>query len=186
MQNKTKTVALMSIYAALYVVLVTVFIPISFGPLQVRIANSLIATIPLFGFAGVLGQTIGVLISNVLTPAELFPFDLLNAIPSFIMSFVVYYIYKKTNNDYTVIVTGIVYSAVIGITVGWMLHQVLHIPLIASIVSVTFGNIVASVLIGWPLFKLLKNIGIHRWISQEAKNVEVNKDECEQEMCCCS
>ena len=37
------------------------------------------------------------------------------------MSFVVYYVYKRTKNDYTVIGTCIAYSAVLGITVGWML-----------------------------------------------------------------
>jgi uncharacterized membrane protein len=144
----------MSMYAALYAALV-VFLPeLSYGPLQVRIADALVAAIPLFGFAGVLGHTLGVFIANIFSTSGLI--DLLNTIPSFIMAFIVYYVYKKTNKDYTVIVTCIAYSAVIGITVGWMLSYLYDLPLIITIAYVTAGNIVASVLIGWPLFKLLK------------------------------
>jgi len=171
-------------YAALYVA-ITSFLPIpAYGPIQLRIANSLVATVPLFGFAGVLGQTLGVFTANIFS-SDLGLIDLLNTIPSFIMTFVVYYTYKKTNNDYTVIATCIAYSAVLGTTVGFMLHHVLNAPLILTIATVTIGNIIASVLIGWPLFKLLKRLGIQHWIGQGTKH-EVKQDEQETEMCCCS
>jgi uncharacterized membrane protein len=82
------------------------------------------------------------------------------------MSFVVYYVYKKTNNDYTVIGTCTAYSIVLGITVGWMLSFVINLPLLPTIAYVAIGNIIASVLIGWPLFKLLKKTGIFKkWFS---------------------
>jgi uncharacterized membrane protein len=84
------------------------------------------------------------------------------------MSFVVYYIYKRTQNDYTVIATCIAYSAVIGTTVGWMLSYLYGLPLLLTIAYVTIGNIIASVLIGWPLFKALKKTGIfQRWFGNE-------------------
>jgi uncharacterized membrane protein len=153
-------------YAALYVALVVVFEPISFGFFQVRIANVMVATVPLLGFAGVLGQAIGVFSANLFSP-ELGLIDLLNTLPSFIMTFVVYYVYKKTNNNFTVIATCIAYSAVIGVTVGWMLHHWLRLPLFVGIASVTAGNIVASVVIGWPLFMLLKRLGIQKLIDKE-------------------
>ena len=154
-------------YTALYVT-ITSFLPMpAYGPIQLRIANSLVATVPLFGFAGVLGQTLGVFTANIFSP-DLGLIDLLNTIPSFIMTFVVYYTYKKTNNDYTVIATCIAYSAVLGTTVGLMLHHVLlDVPLLLTIATVTIGNIIASVLIGWPLFKLLKRLGIQHWVGRE-------------------
>jgi len=164
LQNKTKMIALMSIYAALYVVLVF-FSPFPpYGPLQIRIADCLIAVVPLLGFAGVLGHTLGVFIANI--PSAFMPFDLLNVIPSFIMSFMVYYIYRKTNNKYTVIATCSAYSVVLGITVGYMLSYFGN-PLFETILYVTIGNIVASVLLGWPLFILLKRLGIQQLIGQE-------------------
>jgi uncharacterized membrane protein len=149
-------------YAALYAALV-IFLPgLSYGPLQVRIADSLVAVVPLLGIAGVLGHTLGVFIANLFSPVG--PIDLLNTIPSFIMAFVVYYVYTKTNNDYTVIGTCVAYSAVLGVTVGWMLSALFGYPLLETIAYVALGNTIASVLVGWPLFKIIKKAGIQRWL----------------------
>jgi len=161
MQNKTKTIALMSTYAALYVALVLALPGLSYGLLQVRIADSLIAAVPLLGFTGVLGHTLGVFIANI--PSPFGPIDLLNTIPSFVMSFVVYYTYKKTNNNYTVIATCLAYSAVLGITVGSMLSY-FGAPLIETILYVTIGNAIASVGLGYPLFLILTRLGIQKLI----------------------
>ncbi len=164
MSNKisSKSLALIAIYAALYAALVVGLGGISYGPGQVRIADSMIATVPLLGIAGVLGHTLGVFIANIFSTAG--PLDLLNTIPSFAMSFVVYYVYKKTQNDYTVIGTCIAYSAVLGITVGWMLSYVFGAPLLPTMLYVAIGNTIASVLIGWPVFKVLKKTGIfQKW-----------------------
>jgi uncharacterized membrane protein len=148
----------MALYAALYAALVVGLPGISYGPGQVRIADALVAVVPLLGLPGVLGHTLGVFIGNI--PSSAGPIDLLNTIPSFIMAFVVYYIYKRTKNDYTVIGTSIAYSAVLGVTVGWMLSSLYNLPLLATILYVAIGNVIASVLIGWPAFKLLKKTGI--------------------------
>ncbi len=158
MENRTKNLALISIYAALYAALV-IFLPgLSYGPLQVRIADALVAVVPLLGLAGVLGHTMGVFIANIFSPVG--PIDLLNTIPSFAMAFIVYYIYKRSSNDYTVIATCVAYSAVLGVTVGWMLSYLFGYPLLATIGYVALGNIIASVLIGWPIFKVLKRTGV--------------------------
>ena len=162
MKVKTKSLALIGIYAALYAALVVVLGGFSYGPIQVRVADSLLATVPLLGIPGVLGHTLGVFIANMFSTAGLI--DLLNTIPSFVMSFVVYYVYKKTKNDYTVIGTCIAYSVVLGITVGWMLSYLYMLPLLLTIADVAIGNVIASVLIGWPLFKLLKKTGVfQKW-----------------------
>lgn len=151
-------------YAALYAALVVVLGGISYGPVQVRIADAMVAAVPIFGLPGVLGHTLGVFIANIFSTAG--PIDLLNTIPSFAMSFVVYYVYKRTNNDYTVIGTCIAYSAVLGVTVGWMLSYLFGYPLLLTIAYVAIGNTIASVLIGWPIFKVLKRTGVfQRWFA---------------------
>ena len=165
---RTKDIALIAIYAALYAALVVVLGPFSYGPIQIRIADSLLAVVPLLGLAGVLGHTLGVFVGNIFSTAG--PIDLLNTIPSFAMSFVVYYVYKRTKNDYTVIGTCIAYSAVLGTTVGWMLSYLYGLPLLPTIAYVAIGNAIASVLIGWPIFKLLKRTGIfQRWFGEYQK-----------------
>ena len=164
MKITTKNLALIAIYAALYAALVVVLGSFSYGPIQVRIADSLLAAIPLLGLPGVLGHTFGVFIANIFSPAGLI--DLLNTIPSFAMAFLVYYVYKQTKNDYTVIGTCITYSVVLGITVGWMLSYLYSLPLLLTIAYVAIGNVIASVLIGWPLFRLLKKMGVfQKWFT---------------------
>lgn len=167
MKNRSKNIALISIYAALYAALVVVLGAFSYGPLQIRIADSLLAAVPLLGIAGVLGHTLGVFIANLFSTAGLI--DLLNTIPSFAMAFVVYFVYRKTSNDYTVILTCLAYSAVIGTTVGAMLSYLYSAPLLLMIGQVTAGNVISSVLLGWPLFKVLKKTGVQRWLGTEPK-----------------
>ena len=162
MKIKTKDLALIATYAALYAALVVVLGGFSYGPIQVRVADSMVAAVPLLGVPGVLGHTLGVFIGNLFSPDGLL--DLLNTIPSFAMSFVVYFVYKKTQSDYTVIGTCLAYSAVLGTTVGWMLSYLYHLPLLLTIGYVAIGNAVATVVIGWPLFKVLKRIGVfQKW-----------------------
>jgi uncharacterized membrane protein len=161
---RSNDLALIGIYAALYAALVVVLGGFSYGPIQVRIADSLLAVVPLLSLPGVLGHTLGVFIANIFSPVGLI--DLLNTIPSFAMSFVVYYVYKRTKKDYTVIGTCIAYSAVLGVTVGWMLSYVYVLPLLLTMVYVAIGNVIASVLIGWPLFKVLKKTGVlQKWFA---------------------
>jgi uncharacterized membrane protein len=161
---RSKDSALIAIYAALYAALVVVLGGFSYGPVQVRIADTILAAVPLLGLPGVLGHTLGVFIANVFSPVGLI--DLLNTIPSFVMSFVVYYVYKRTRNDFTVIGTCVAYSVVLGVTVGWMLSYVYSLPLLLTMAYVAIGNVIASVLIGWPVFKLLKKIGVfQKWFA---------------------
>ncbi len=162
---RTKDVAIIGIYAALYAALVIGLGGISYGPIQVRLADSLVAAVPLLGMAGVLGHTLGVFIANMFSTAGVI--DLLNTIPSFAMAFVVFYVYKRTKNDYSVIVTCLAYSAVLGTTVGWMLSYLYGLPLVPTIAYVAIGNMIASVLIGWPIFKILKKTGIFQRLFPE-------------------
>ena len=170
MKIQSKDITLIGLYAALYAALVVVLGGFSYGPIQVRIADSLLAVVPLLGLPGVLGHTLGVFIANMFSTVGLI--DLLNTIPSFAMSFVVYYVYKRTQNDYTVIGTCIVYSVVLGVTVGWMLSYVYSLPLLLTMAYVAAGNTIASVLIGWPLFKVLKKTGVFQKWRTSNKNQE--------------
>ncbi|MDD3792432.1 MAG: QueT transporter family protein [Candidatus Bathyarchaeota archaeon] len=163
MNVNTRNLAIITLYASLYAMLV-IFLPgLSYGPLQVRLADALLAIVPLLGLAGVFGHTLGVFVANLFSPAG--PIDLLNTIPSFMMAFIVYYVYTKTNNDFTVIASCTAYSTVLGITVGWMLSFLYGYPLLITIAYVILGNFIASVLLGWPLFKFLKRTGVlHKWL----------------------
>jgi uncharacterized membrane protein len=164
----TKELTIVAIYAALYAVLVNSLPGLSFGPLNLRIADAMLAAVPLLGTAGVLGHTLGVFVGNLSSPFGVI--DLLNTVPSFVMAFVVYYAYNRSKNDYTVIGTYVAYSAVLGVTVGWMLSAPFNIPLALSILYVFAGNLIITTAIGWPLFKLLKKAGIQGWFETGLPN----------------
>ena len=165
MKIRSVEIALITVYVALYSALVVVLGGFSYGPIQVRVADAMLALVPLIGLPGVLGHTLGVLTTNLFSPIGLI--DLLNAIPSFAMSMLVYYIYKRSNNDLTVIGTCIAYSAVLGVTVGWMLSYTYSLPLFLTMGYVAAGNVIASVFIGWPIFKLIKRTGVpQKWLAK--------------------
>ena len=63
--ERNRWIAQGALIAALYVVLTLVFAPISFGPVQLRIAEAL-AIMPLFTSAAVPGLFIGCIIANML------------------------------------------------------------------------------------------------------------------------
>ncbi len=173
--NQAKKIAFVAMYAALYAALVVVLGAISYGPVNLRIADAMLAVVPLIGFAGVLGHTLGVFVANIFSTVGVI--DLLNTIPSFVMSFVVYYVYKRTQNDYSILATCIAYSLVLGTTVGWMLSAVYGLPLLATIVYVMIGNIIVTTVIGWPIFKILKKAGVFRWFQDQRTYVNPNQVE---------
>jgi uncharacterized membrane protein len=153
---KTKTIALATVYAALYAALVVVLGPFSYGPVQVRIADAMVALVPIFGWAGILGQAVGVFISNIFSPLGWI--DLLNTIPSFIMAVVIWKLRKRS-----VIAGTVLYSLVLAGTVGVMLSYVYGLPVIATYSYVLIGNLIASTLIGYPLYKAIKKTNLHKW-----------------------
>lgn len=64
----TKNLALTTIFAALYAVLVIALAGISFQLVQVRVADAMIPLSIVFGWPAVAGVTIGCVISNVISP----------------------------------------------------------------------------------------------------------------------
>ena len=149
MKISAKVMSAGIIYAALYAALTIGLSPISYGAIQVRLADVLVAAVPLFGWAGVLGQGLGVLIANI--PSPLGWIDMLNAIPSAVMALAMVQLYKRFDNrSWTVIVGAIAYSAVIAGSVGYMLSIVYSLPELITIFYVFVGNLIATVAIGYP------------------------------------
>ena len=142
-------IALTSLYASIYVLLVYSFQPISFRAIQVRVADAMIALIPIFGWAGVLGYTLGVFIANLMSP--LGAIDLLSTIPSFIGGYIVY----KGGHKH-VLETLAIQSIIIASWVGFELNLVFGVPFFFGIGTVFVGEIISSYIIGYPLYLLLR------------------------------
>jgi uncharacterized membrane protein len=154
--NRTQVVATAAVYAAMYVVLVLAFSPISYGVINLRVANILIGLIPLIGWPAILGQALGVFISNQSALGDtLGPIDLINVIPSFVFSWVLWKLRNKS-----VFLGLTLYSVALGISVSYALNYAFNLPLVVEIPQVTTGIFIATAVLGYLLYKTVYRSGI--------------------------
>jgi uncharacterized membrane protein len=145
-----------AIYAAMYVALALVFSPISYGAINLRVANILIGLVPIIGWPAVLGQTLGVFIAN--QPAlgdPLGPIDLINVVPSFLFSLLLWKLRNKS-----VFLGLALYSVALGITVSYALNYAFNLPLSVGIPEVTAGIFIATAVFGYLLFRAVKRLSV--------------------------
>ena len=154
----TKEISLVAIIAALYAAMVIVLAPISFGPVQLRLADVLIPLSALFGLPAIYGVTIGALVANTywfMSPIDVVFGSLANLVASYI-------IYKYKDN---LVPASAVASVVIGVIVGgylWMFFpppSILGLQLpawLGMVISVSLSSLVAVAVLGVALVKILK------------------------------
>lgn len=107
-KNNVAYLAQAAVIAAIYVVLLYVFKPISFSAIQVRIAEAL-TILPFFTPAAIPGLTIGCFLGNLLTGADIFDviFGSLATLTGAILS------YRLRGNKYMVPLPPIVANTII-------------------------------------------------------------------------
>ena len=154
--RRSTVVATAAIYAAMYVVLAFAFSPISYGVVNLRIANILMGLVPIIGWPAVIGQTLGVFIAN--QPAlgdPLGPIDLINVVPSFVFSFLLWKLRNKS-----VFLGLTLYSIALGLTVSYALNYAFNLPLVVEIPQVTLGVFIATAILGYVMYGAVKKLGV--------------------------
>jgi uncharacterized membrane protein len=145
---KTKILTLAIVYAALYTALSLFLSPISFGAIQVRIAGLLLGAVPVLGIAGVIGQTLGCFITNSFSPLGLI--DLVNVIPTFIMTLVIWKLRSKS------VLLGLsLYTIVTSISIAFTLNYAFNLPVGITMLTVLVGQVISCVIGGYILYKVL-------------------------------
>ncbi len=156
---KTSELSLAIVFSSLYAVLVVVLAPISYGPVQLRVADCLIPLAALFGWPVIAGVTVGCFIGNTyfwLGPQDVFLGTIANLIAATI-------IFVLRNRQFVACVLG---SLPIGIIVGgylWIFFPPpdifgLQLPMwSAMIVSITISTLIAVAGIGYALLKTLSS-----------------------------
>jgi FtsH-binding integral membrane protein len=104
----------------------------------------------------VVGQTVGVLITNVTSP--LGPIDMINTVPSFLCSLLIWKLRRVS-----VLLGFLIYTITLGFTVSWILSSVLNIPFLQSFVFVTAGIGFVVILIGYTFYRALLKAGVERY-----------------------
>ena len=148
---KAKDVTTCLVFCSMYVALVNIFEPISFQQIQMRVANSLIGLVPLFGWPAVYGLTLGVLLGNLVSP--LGPIDLLSALPSFLGLLIVHRLRRVS------VLLGLqAYSTIVSIWVAFMLNHIFHLPYFLTFAYVLIGVSAATTGLGYTLYKSLSKL----------------------------
>jgi hypothetical protein len=159
---KTSELSLAVIFSSLYTVLVIILAPISYGPVQLRVADCLIPLAALFGWPVIAGVSIGCFLGNAyfwLGPQDV----ILGAIANLIAAAIIFLLRKRR---FLACVLG---SLPIGIIVGsylWIFFPPpdifgLQLPMWgAMIASITISSIIAIAGIGYVLLNALSSASI--------------------------
>ncbi len=154
--KRSVVVATAAVYAAMYDVLALAFSPISYGVINLRVANVLMGLVPLIGWPAVIGQALGVFIAN--QPAlgdPLGPIDLVNVVPSLVFAWIVWKLRKKS-----VFLGLTLYSVALGVSVSFALNFAFNLPLVVGIPQVTAGIFLATAVLGYALYKAVEKSGV--------------------------
>jgi uncharacterized membrane protein len=149
--KKTKDIALVAIFAALYAALVYVFAPISFYALQFRVAGVLRPGIAKKWILAV-GYGIGVVIGNIFSPFGVYDLLFMPLI-SLLAGLAGYLVAKPFKQNY--FVAGAVIATIIPISLSWMLSQLFGTPMMATLPYLLIAEQTIC-LIGASMFKLIE------------------------------
>ncbi|NLP35404.1 MAG: QueT transporter family protein [Clostridiales bacterium] len=139
-----------AVIAAIYTVLVIVFAPISFGPVQVRIAEAL-TILPYFTPAAIPGVTIGCFLSAVLTASD--PLDIIFGSLATLIAALLSYGLRR--HKFLVPIPPIVANALI---IPWVLRYAYDIPdaIPFMMLTVGLGEVISAGILGTLLLFALE------------------------------
>jgi len=148
---QTKDITYITLFAALYVVLVIIFAPFSFYAIQFRLAGILRPGIAKKRIL-VVGYGIGVFISNFFSPFAGFHELVFMPIMALISGIVSYEIAKNYDNSYVVV--SIIIAIIIALSISLMLNQLFLLPIMITLPSILFSEITVNIL-GVMVYKLI-------------------------------
>jgi len=159
---KTSEISLTIVFSSLYAVLIIVLAPISYGPVQLRVADCLIPLAALFGWPAIAGVTVGCFFGNAylwMGPQDV----ILGTIANLVAATIIFMLRKR---PFFACVVG---SLPIGVIVGsylWMFFPPpeifgLQLPVWgAMIASITISTLIAVAGIGYTILKTLSRSGV--------------------------
>ncbi len=151
MRIKPRDLSLVAIFAALYVVLVYIFNPLSFLPQQFRVAGMLRPAISKKWILAI-AYALGVFVANFFSPFAGIYDLVFMPVMSFIAGILAHVIARKFNNNY--FICGAIIATVIPLSLSWMFLQLFNQPIIANFPMLFLGE-QAVCFIGSVLFRMI-------------------------------
>jgi uncharacterized membrane protein len=140
--------SLISLFAAIYAAAVIVLAPISYGAIQVRVADALIPLSIVFGLPVVYGVTIGNIVANLY--GGLGPIDvLLGTLANLLASYAAFRLRKRPA------LSCLAATLIVSFIVGGYLWLLVNVPLEFSLLSVSVGSFISIMMLGYMLQRLL-------------------------------
>ncbi|MEX0567765.1 MAG: QueT transporter family protein [Candidatus Njordarchaeota archaeon] len=149
-----------AVIAAGYAAVTILIAPIAYGPIQFRISDILmpIPYLPYFGWAGVIGLTVGTIIANIVSPYGLWDM-ILGALSNFIGGLGAMLAYKIKNKNVGMLIAAMIPVLVVTFLIGFMLLYVMFgVPFILAVGGVFVGELVTAGIGGFLLIKRLDKV----------------------------
>jgi uncharacterized membrane protein len=160
----SRDIALTTVFAALYAVLVLALAGISFQIVQVRIADALIPLSIVFGWPAILGVTIGCAVANIASPMPSIITDVtLGSLTNFIAGVVAWRISllktKRVMHARTSELLGCLAATVLTtFIVGTYLAVLTGMELWVWWLGIGIGSIISITILGYALVQILKRL----------------------------
>ncbi len=150
--GKTKQIALTAMIASLYAA-VTIFAPVpQYQQIQLRLAD-ILTVLPFFlGWPGIIGLSLGCLVANMFSPYGILDM-VLGTASTLVGTMIVAYIGSKTvQNTFkrNLLIALLIATVETGVVIGWLL-SFYGVPFLMGFFTVTIGEFITIVLIGYPL-----------------------------------
>ncbi|AFK85093.1 MULTISPECIES: QueT transporter family protein [Thermoanaerobacterium] len=148
MNSKTKKIVYGALIAAVYAAVTVALAPISYGQIQVRVAEAL-TIMPFFSSYSIFGLFVGCIIANMIGGNGIFDV-VFGSLATLISAIITYYI-GKSDLRYKRYLAPLPPVVINGIIIGIELNFLYKLPLVASMLWVGLGELIACYVLGLPL-----------------------------------
>ena len=148
-----KEISLIAIISALYSALVIGLAPISFLPIQIRIADAMLPLSIIFGMPAIIGLTLGTIVANVFGGL-----GFVDIIGGGFANLVAAYVAWKVGSlkiKYAWITAVVLQIIIVGTVVGIYLAVLFEIPILISISNILISSAVSVGIIGYSVLKIV-------------------------------
>ena len=148
-----KEISLIAIISALYSALVIGLAPISFLPIQIRIADAMLPLSIIFGMPVIIGLTLGTIVANVF--GGLGFVDIIGGGSANLLAAYVAWKVGSLKIKYAWITAVVLQIIIVGTVVGIYLAVLFEIPILISILNILISSAVSVGIIGYSVLKIV-------------------------------
>lgn len=144
--NKLNYLVRVAMIGAIYVILNIIFAPISYGPVQVRIAEAL-TVLPFIEPSAIIGLFLGCILANIYGGL-----GMVDIIGGSLCTLIAAYLTSKMKNPKLAPLPPVLINA-FGVSI--YLHLLFDLPYWITVLYIGIGEVIACYILGYPLLILL-------------------------------